>query len=150
MHYHCISVSQIREAGVSNLLLWAVYRSLDGRVEEGGGDAPSIQSEILADWKSRQPDWRQLAKELSQIYESNRSNRRPGEPRIVLSPRYKVVKDKNTNVETIDSALWVDWDDTFPDLTRPDKPDVRGIQLLQLIRLLMKSDRPPALPVREV
>lgn len=87
----------------------------------------------------------ELLDALSAAYRSNNTARQPGEPRVVLHPRF----GKSSKPVP---ALWVDWDKTAPDLLDTGDyapPALAGRELVQTVRYLMTLDRPPALPSRD-
>jgi hypothetical protein len=122
------------------LVLWAVWRSLDGASGSRAAGRPTA-AEVLDDWRRRRPPPGDLMAELQALYQANTSTRQDGEPRVVLHPKFG---SGNSTVP----ALWVDQDDDAPDLKRPKKPDAKGDALLAMVRRLMDGAEPPPLPRR--
>lgn len=110
--------------------------------------------DVLAEWRltpwgsghSKLDDY-ELAAAISNHYENLTTARLPREPRLVLAPNFKLKKiDRERSVRL--PALWVEWEDVNPDLTRPEAPDIWGLALVHEVRGFLRGGLKPALPVR--
>jgi hypothetical protein len=128
----------------NNLLIWAVYRSLDNSTAPATSPAGNSSSdELLSRWQAEPPSDEQVLETLTRIYLHSVSLQCPGEPCIRLQGKFPL---PGTKPQGHAPALWVDLVNPNPDLLKPKQPNLSGEQFLPIVRELLGHEHRPPVP----